>query len=371
MTQKSVDKLIEELNRKYKPEGSVVPVVARSDERPRQNFIPPTSPALGFVLGSGGWSEGHLHEFFGKEHAGKTTLMMLALKDCYEHYDGKRPIAFIDIEHRYNDEWARQLGLPTDLIVVQPTDAEQATDIMHSLIKPKSAEATGVCAIGFDSIGAAMSYKEHEFVGDREMLMAGAAKIMTRNVRTIAPLANLYQSTIFYSNQLRANMTGYGGPQTPGGYAVKHMMSCRIYLWPTSSNDTKKFDKIDGQEVQVGFEMNFRAVKNTFGPPHRDGKSVFYFRPSKLFPSVGFDVEADIQTLGLLTGIIERSGSYYSYADVKEQGRDKFFAKVKEGQLYEGLLGEIQEQLNSKFSTTFGEDEDRGSEFIDIIDPEV
>jgi len=372
MADKSVDKLIEELQTKYAPEGSTIPVVSRANNRPKQVYIPTTSPGMGFVLGTGGWSEGHLHEFFGKEHAGKTTLMMLALKDCYEHYDGKRPIAFIDIEHRFNEEWSRLLGLPDDLIVVQPSDAEQATDIMHTLIKPKSSAATGVSAIGFDSIGAAMSYKEHELVSDRETIMGGAAHIMTRNVRTLAPLANLYQTTVFYSNQLRANYSQYGSPFiTPGGHAVKHMMSCRLYLWPNTSNDSKKVDKIDGQEVQVGFEMNFKAIKNTFGPPGREGKSVFYFRPSKLFDGVGFDIEADIQTLGLLTEVIERKGAYYNYKGIKAQGRDPFFLQIKESGLYDELLADVNATLDSKFSTTFTEKEDKGKNYIDISDPEV
>lgn len=371
MTSKSVDKLIEELNKKYTPENAVIPVVAKSSDRPTQNFITCTSPAMGFVLGTGGWAEGHLHEFFGKEHAGKTTLMMLALKDCYEYYNGERPIALIDVEHRYNEDWAKRLGLPEDLIVVQPTDAEQATDIMHTLINPKNPGAASVAAIGFDSIGAAMSYKEHQKIADREVVMGGAAHVMTRNVRTIAPIANLYNTTVFYSNQLRADMAGYNRPVTPGGHAVKHMMSVRLYLWPGTKNDSKKFDRIDNQEVQVGFEMNFRAVKNTFGPPAREGKADFYFRPSRVFAGIGFDVEADIQALGILTGLIERKGSYYEYKDVKAQGRDSFFAAVKDQKLYDQLLADVRENMNSRFVTMFEAEEDRGEAYIDVTDPET
>src|SRR3990170_6608178 len=117
LTEKSINKLISELNEKYTPEGAEIPVVAKSEDRPQQKFIPCTSPALGFILGTGGWPLGHLVEFFGKEHAGKTTLMMLGLKEAYEYHGGNREIAFVDIEHRYNEEWARMLGLPGDLIV--------------------------------------------------------------------------------------------------------------------------------------------------------------------------------------------------------------------------------------------------------------
>lgn len=369
MTEKSIDKLIASLNDKYSPDGAQIPVVAKSNDRPVARFIPCTSPALGFILGTNGWPIGHLVEFFGKEGAGKTTLMMLGLKEAYEYYDGNRAVALIDIEHRYNEDWAKRLGLPGDLIVVQPENGEQATDIMHTLIKPK--EGKGVAAIGFDSIGAASPTREQASFEDRAAIMGGNAMIMTRNVRTIAPVANLLGTTVFYSNQLRADMAGYNRPLTPGGMAVKHAMSVRLYLWPNTDPKSKKHDKIDGQDVQVGFEMNFRAIKNTFGPPGRDGKSVFFFRPSKMFDGIGFDVESDIQALGILTELIERKGSYYSYLDIKAQGRDPFFAAIKEAGMYDQLLKDVQSNLDSKFSTMFADPEERGENYIEIIDPEV
>lgn len=370
MTQQSVERLIEELNKKYSPDGAVVPVLAKANTRPTQEFATVTSPAFGFVLGTGGIALGHLHEFFGKEHAGKTTLMMITLKNIYEHFDGQRPIAFIDIEHRFNEAWARMLGLPEDMIVVQPTDAEQATDIMQTLIKPSKTGSTGVCAIGFDSIGAASSLTEHLSFEDRSRVIGGSAGVMTRNVKTIAPIANLFGTTVLYANQLRADMAGYNRPMTPGGYAVKHMMSTRVYLWPNTSNDSKKFDKIDGAEVQVGFEMNFKIVKNTFGPAYREGKSIFYFRPSRLFASVGFDIEADIQALGMLTEVITRKGSYYEYAGVKAQGRDPFFSEIKAQGLYDQLLADVQRHLDGRFSM-FSEEEDRGAAYVPLDDAEI
>lgn len=365
----TINKLISELNKKYTPEDAKIPVVAKSDDRPPQLFIPTSSPALGFVLGTGGWPIGHLSEFFGKEHAGKTSLMMIALKDAYEYYDGQRPIAYIDIEHRFNEQWAKLLGLPSDMIVVQPTNAEMATDIMQTLIHPKVGE--GVCAIGFDSIGGAAVSSEFDTFGEREYVLGKAAAVMTRNVKTIAPLANLYQCTVFFTNHIRADFSGYNRPITPGGHAVKHMMSVRMYLWPSTKPDTKKMDKIDGQEVQVGFEMNFRVIKNTFGPPGREGKSTFYFRPSRLFDGVGFDVEEDIQALGLLTDVIKRSGSFYSYRDIKVQGREPFFAKLREEGLYDKLFQDVQSRLGSRVMSMFAPDEDRGDAFIDITDPEI
>ena len=198
---------------------------------------------------------------------------------------------------------------------------------------------------------------------------------MTRNVRPIAPLANIYGATVFYCNQLRQDLSGYNRPMTPGGNAIKHMMSVRLYLWPNTESKSKKRDKIDGQDVQVGFEMNFRTVKNTFGPPGRDGKSDFYFRPSRLYDGIGFDIESDIQALGILTEVIERKGSYYQYGDVRAQGRDPFFQKIKENGLYDVLLKDVQGSLSSRFTdaapSMFEDPGERGPSYVEIDDPEV
>lgn len=337
---------------------------------PLPEFIPTTSPALGFVLGSDGWPLGHLIELFGKEASGKTTIMMLGLKEAFEYHDGERPIALIDIEHRYNPEWAKKLGLPTDeLIVVQPESGEQATDIMHKLIRPKNLKDSA-CAIGFDSVGAASPERERISFEERGAIVGGNAAVMSRNVRTIAPVANLRGTTVFYSNQLRADMEGFRRVMTPGGHALKHALSLRVYLWPTTDPKTKKHDKIDGQDVQVGFEMNFRVIKNTFGPFGRDGKSVFYIRPSRLFEGIGFDIENDIQGLGIMTEVIERSGSYYSYSDVKAQGRDPFFKALKEAGLYDQLLKDVNAKLDTTQSM-FENEAEKGEHYVLIDDPEI
>ena len=174
---------------------------------------------MAHLLAIGGWPEGKLIEFFGKEHSGKSSFALLALLDCYRYYKGEKMVAYIDLEHRFNPDWAETLGLEVgkDLIVVQPPDAETGTDMMVNLIKSNE-----ICAIVWDSTGAAATKHSMQQLTDKSDRVGGNAAVMKRNVQTVAPLANLYGVTCFYLNQLRADMDGYNRPMTPGGHAVKH-----------------------------------------------------------------------------------------------------------------------------------------------------
>lgn len=373
MTKESLEAVLAEMNELYTPEGAERPIVFSGENRPQEEFIPCVSPALGFALGTGGWIKGKLHEAFGREGTGKTSLAFLFLKDVYEYHEGKRAIAYIDLEHRYNESWAKQLGVPTDdMIVVQPPSAESATDFMAKLIEPskKNPGSKGVCAVAFDSIGAAMSWKEHQTFQEQVNRVGGVASVMTRNVKMMAPLANIYGSTVMYLNQLRADMEGYNRPITPGGYAVKYHMSVRLYL---RQGRDKWMDKIDGQELQVGIPIIFKVVKNSWAVPNREGWSNFYFIPSKWYDGIGFDVEQDVQQLGLLTGIIERKGSYYEYGGIKEQGRLAFFEALKGAGLYDDLLQEVNSKLTTKRSSMTFEEMERPApaDDIEIEEPEV
>jgi len=316
-----IDALLKDLN-KFTPEGSTKAIAMRGNSIERINAIPTFSPALNYLLAVGGWPEGKMIEFFGKEHSGKSSFAILALKDCYDYYKGEKLVAYVDLEHRFNPEWAEKLGLKVDesLIVVQPPDAETATDMMVRLIKSQK-----ICAIVWDSIGAAATKHSMQELTDKNDKMGGSAPVMKRNVQTVAPLANLYNVTCFYLNQLRQDMGGYNRPMTPGGNAPKHAMSVRMYLRPGSE---KYFDKIDGEQVQVGFPIVMKTVKNSYGPPFREGWTDFYNQPNKWLDHPGVDVQRDLARMGILTGVVERGGSWFSWSGIRAQGRDSFFQEV-------------------------------------------
>lgn len=264
--------------------------------------------------------------------------MFLSMLDCYKH-EPEKWMALVDIEHRFNEDWAAKLGLYKDdnLLVVQPPNAESATDIMSDLIK-----SNRFSTIGFDSIGQASNWREQQQFSEQNTMYGGVAGVMTRHVKTIAPIANLHNVTLFYMNQLRADMEGFNRPMTPGGHAVKHMMSIRIHLRPGTE---KYYEKVPGGEEQVGFPIGFKTVKNSFGPPFREVISDFYNQPSQWLDHVGFDVEKDLQKLGILTGVITQAGAWYSYKDIKGQGRDSFFKLLKENDQFEEFKKSVWSRL--------------------------
>ena len=367
--QDALDKLINELN-KFTPVGSNHPVALRGNNVEKINAIPCFTPALAYLLAVGGWPEGKLIEFFGKEHSGKSSFAMLALKDCYDYYKGDKAIAYIDLEHRFNPDWAEKLGLKVgeNLIVIQPPDAETGTDMMVSLIKSQE-----ICAIVWDSIGAAATKHSMQQLTDKNDKVGGNAAVMKRNVQTVAPLANLYGVTCFYLNQLRDDMEGYNRPMTPGGHAPKHAMSVRIYLRPGKD---KYFDKINGEATQVGFPIVMKTVKNSYGPPMREGWTDFYNQPSVFLDHAGIDTKRDLARMGILTGVVKRGGPYFSWQDIKVQGRDKFFEEVWSS----GRKEEFENEIDQAIKENTGLEEAPNDDFFgrpitddssDINDPEV
>lgn len=340
-----LDRLVKQINKDWKVEEGQRPIAMKGSELPPITYIPTSSPALSYLLG-GGWPRGQLLELFGREGAGKTSLAIMFLRDCmrWEKVVQKKPrvVGLIDIEHRFNPSWAETLGftMDEDFLLIQPSDAEEATDIMVRMIKSNL-----FAALVFDSIGAALpSYQKEEF-RDKATRQGGNAAIMSRCVNTVSPIANRYNVTILFLNQLRADMDGYNRPMTPGGHAVKHAMSLRLYLRPGTE---KFYDKItDGVEAstQVGFPVVFKTVKNSFGVPLRQQWSNFYFQPSSFLDHVGFDEQEDLQRLGILTGVIEQNGSWYSWGDVKAQGRDAFFEKLAEVGKADQIRQEIESSL--------------------------
>jgi len=369
MAKDAIDKLIADLN-KFTPEGSTKPIVLRGNNIERINAIPCFTPALAYLLAIGGWPEGKLIEFFGKEHSGKSSFALLALKDCYDHYKGEKLVAYIDLEHRFNPEWAEKLGLKVDenLIVVQPPDAETGTDMMVELIKSKE-----ICAIVWDSTGAAATKHSMQQLTEKNDRVGGNAAVMKRNVQTVAPLANLYGVTCFYLNQLRADMDGYNRPMTPGGHAVKHAMSVRIYLRPGSD---KYFDKINTENVQVGFPVVMKTIKNSYGPPFREGWTDFYNQECVFLDHPGIDTQRDLARMGILLGVAQRQGSWFSWSGIRAQGRDSFFAEVWAS----GRKDEFEAEIIAAIKKGSGITEVDGDEFFgrpvtkdteDIHDPEV
>ncbi len=334
-----LDKLIKEINADFTPKGSHKPIASLGDDYGYITAIPTFSPTLDYVLGIGGWPEGKLIEIFGKEFSGKTTMAILALKDCYDFYGGERLVGYIDIEHRFNKDWAEKLGFVVDenLIVVQPADAESGTDIMTRMIKSDM-----FCAIVWDSIGASATAYSQQELTDKKDKIGGNASVMKRCVQTNGPLADLYDVTIFMINQLRDDITGYHQLVRPGGHAVKHQMSVVLYLRPGTE---KYFDKVNGEDLQVGFPIMIKALKNSYGPPLIQGWTDFYNQPSQYLDHVGIDYDGDLFRIGVLLGVVKKAASWFSWKEFKEQGADKLLKTVVDSNRKDDLLADIRSAI--------------------------
>jgi len=329
--------LAERLNKEFMKVHAQKPIIQLASDLEDVRAIPCFSPMIGYILGIGGWPEGKLIELFGKEHSGKTSFSYLFLKDCYDFYGGERKVAYIDIEHRFNKRWAIQLGLdPKSVYVATPDDGEQATDIMHELI-----DQGDTAAVVFDSVGAAAPSHESLRFSDAKTRQGGNAAIMSRNMRTMGPLADNNRTTVIYINQMREDMSGYNQPITPGGRAVKHHTSVRLYLRPAAEKEHFKGVNLSGEKIEVGFPISVKGVKNSFGT-QREGTVNFYNQPSPLFNGVGVDAEQDWCRLGLLFGVVERRGPYYYWNNIQVQGRDPFFKKIKDDGLMDVYSSEVQ-----------------------------
>lgn len=340
-----IDKILKDLN-KFTPDGAARPVAMKGSNVEKVRAIPCFSPSLAYLLAIAGWPEGKLIEIFGKEHTGKTSFALLALKDCFNFYNGEKLIAYIDIEHRFNPEWAETLGLSVDdnLVVIQPPDAEAGTDMMVELIKTQK-----FCAIVWDSIGGAATRHSMQALTDKNDKVGGSAAVMKRNVQTVAPIANLYGVTCFYLNQIRADMDGYNRAMTPGGHAVKHQMSVRLYLRPGRD---KYMDKINGENTQVGFPIVMKTIKNSYGPPLREGWTDFYSQPNMWLDHAGIDIERDLTRMGILVGAVQKGGPWYSYEGIKKQGREAFFQALYESGKKEEFYNKVMDLIRTKSNAT-------------------
>ena len=365
-------KLIKEINADFTPKGSHKPVASLGDDYEYVKAIPTFSPTLDYILGIGGWPEGKLIEIFGKEHSGKSTMAILALKDCYDYYKGEKLVAYIDIEHRFNKEWAEKLGfiVGENMVVVQPSDAESGTDVMTRMIKSDL-----FCAIVWDSIGAAGTIHSQQELTDKRDKIGGNASAMKRCVQTNGPLADLFDVTVFMVNQLRDDITGYHQLVRPGGHAVKHQMSVVLYLRPGTE---KYFDKVNGEDMQVGFPIKIKTVKNSYGPPLIEGWTDFYNQPSQYLDHIGIDYDSDLYRISILLGVVKKAGSWFSWKEFKEQGADKLLKLVVDSNRKEELLADVRSAIKQGRKRDRDIEQELENEFgkkffdgPDINDPEI
>lgn len=290
-----IKQLLKDVAKKY-GEGSAM--LYADLDRVQVQRISTGIPSLDLALG-GGIPEGRIIEIYWPNSSGKTSLAIKFLAEVQKKYPEKR-VAFIDVEHALDPEYAGVLGLKMDeLILCQPNSAEEALGIMEMLC------ASGeVKAVILDSVAKLTPRKELDGdIGDAEMGMR--ARLMSQALRKITPKASDNKCTCFFINQVRTNLGQmYGNPEVrPGGNALPFDASVIIR---TSS---KQIDEKTGETTMV-------VKKNKVWKPFRSTKVIIEYWK-------GFNYIQDLITTAIEIGVITRAGAFYSFGSDKRQGEEK------------------------------------------------
>ena len=291
-------------------------------------IIPSGSLGLDIALGIGGYPRGRVIEIYGPESSGKTTLTLHAIAEVQR----KGGIAaFIDAEHAFDRFYAEKLGVKTeDLIISQPDNGEQALEIADNLIR-----SGAIDLIIVDSVAALTPKAEIE--GEMGESKVGLhARLMSQALRKLTATISKTNCTCVFINQLREKIgVMFGNPETTtGGNALKFYASVRLVI--------RRSTQIKDGDVAVGNRVKVKVVKNKVAPPFRTAEFDILY-------GEGISKVGEIVDLGVLTEVISKSGSWFSYGDTKlGQGRDGVKAVLKDNP---ELCEEIENQIVAKLPT--------------------
>jgi recombination protein RecA len=289
--------------------------------------IPTGALSLDIALGTGGVPRGRIIEIYGPESGGKTTL---ALHIVAEAQKMNGLAAYIDAEHALDVTYARKIGVSTDdLLISQPDTGEQALEITETLVRSGALDVLVV-----DSVAALVPKAELEGdMGDAQMGLQ--ARLMSQALRKLTGSISKSKTTVIFINQLRMKIgVMFGNPETTtGGNALKFYSTMRL--------DIRKVSALkQGQDV-IGFRTRVKVVKNKVAPPFRETEFDIIF-------GEGISKEGDLLDLAADNGILEKSGSWYSYKGERlGQGRDNAKIALKENK---DILKSIEDAVREKLS---------------------
>ena len=322
--EKALDLAINQIDRQF-GKGAIMRMgddhVSISD-----NIIPTGCLSLDVALGVGGVPKGRIIEIFGPESSGKTTLTLHIVAEAQK---AGGYAAFIDAEHALDPEYAKNLGVNLDeLLVSQPDSGEQSLEITETLVRSGALDVIVV-----DSVAALVPRAELEGeMGDSHMGLQ--ARLMSQALRKLTGTVSRSNTTVIFINQIREKIgVMFGSPETtPGGRALKFYSSVRL--------DIRRIAAIKEGTDMTGNRTRVKVVKNKVAPP-------FKMTEFDIMYGKGISYAGDLLDLALQGGVVEKMGSWFSYKGEKiAQGREKVKTLLEtDDKLMKSVLSDVKDYL--------------------------
>jgi recombination protein RecA len=307
---KAIEAAVSQIEKQF-GKGSVMKL-GQKDAAIKVASIPTGSIAFDLALGIGGFPRGRVVEVFGPEATGKTTLAIHVIAEAQKQ-GGQA--AFIDAEHALDPVYAGSIGVDVDnLLISQPDYGEQALEIAEVLVR-----SGAVDVIVVDSVAALVPKAELEGeMGDAHMGLQ--ARLMSQALRKLTAIVSRSKTCFIFVNQIREKIGVFlGSPETTtGGRALKFYSSMRI--------DVRRITSLKDADSVIGNRVRVKIVKNKMAPPFRNAEFDIIF-------GLGISKEGDLVDCGVEFGLIEKSGTWYSYNGERiGQGRENVKRLLKENQ---------------------------------------
>jgi recombination protein RecA len=280
---------------------------------------------LDIALGVGGVPRGRIIEIFGPESSGKTTLIYHIMAEAQVRGG---VCAFVDTEHAIDPTYARRIGVNTDeLLISQPDYGEQALEIVDVLVR-----SGAVDVVAIDSVAALTPRVELEGqMGDSHVGLQ--ARLMSQALRKLAGNLNRAKTVCLFTNQIREKIgVMFGSPETqPGGRALKFYSSQRL--------DIRRIETLKEGTEAVGNRVRVKVVKNKVAPPFKQAEFDIEY-------GVGISKEGGLLDMALEHGLIQKSGSFFSYGETRlGQGRNNTKEFLRDNP---ELAAELEKKIHSK-----------------------
>lgn len=260
------------------------------------------SLGLDLALGVGGLPRGRIIEIYGPEASGKTTLAMSVVAEAQKNGG---LVAYIDAEHAFDPEYAKNLGLNIkELLISQPDTGEQALEITETLVR-----SNAVDVLVIDSVAALVPKSEIEGeMGDSQMGVQ--ARLMSQALRKLTGIVSKSKTVVIFINQIRMKIgVMFGNPETTtGGMALKFYSSVRL--------DIRRIEQLKEGENMIGNRTRVKVVKNKVAPPFKQAEFDIMY-------GIGISRESEIIELGAKYGVLTKSGAWILWGEEKlGQGRE-------------------------------------------------